>query len=111
MTSRGTSYELVVIAANSYDAGGRSEVEGPGVGVGIVVEAEASVVRADHVRGRDDAVEAVLAQHRAASPDELAGGEVAVARGDVVELDPGHAVTVVADQHHADRLVAALHQE
>ena len=60
---------------------------------------------------RHDAVEAALAEHAAAPPDELAGGEVAVARRDVVEQHAGHAVAVVAHQHHPDGLVAALDQE
>ena len=50
-----TSYVVVAIAANSYDvrAPARetgSEVERPGVGLGVALEAEPSVVGADHVR-------------------------------------------------------------
>ncbi len=44
------------------------------------------------------------------APHELAGGEVAVARRDVVEQDPGD-VAVAPDQHDADGLVALLDLE
>src|SRR3954449_4259573 len=111
MTSRGTSYEMVAVAATTYDVRRGSQVERPGPRIGVALEAEASVVRVDHLRGRDHAVEPPLAERGAAPPDELAGGEVAVAGCHVVQLDPGDTVAFVAHEHHADGLVVTLDEE
>ena len=74
------------------------------------MEADAVVVGRDHVRRGDDAAVAVAAEHAALAPDELAGGEVAVARRDVVEQDV-RGVALRAQQDHADRLVPAGDEE
>src|SRR4051795_5227018 len=111
MTSRGTSYEMVAMAATTYDVRPGSQVERPGPRIRVALEPEPSVVRIDHVGGRDHAVEPPLAQQAAATPDELAGGEVAVAGRHVVQLDAGDAVALAAHEHHADGLVVTLDEE
>ena len=60
--------------------------------------------------GRHHVAEAERRQHPAVAPYELAGGEVAVARGHVVEPDAGD-VAVGVDEHDADGLVAVQHHE
>ena len=80
------------------------------VALPLAVEAEPVVVGPDHLVRGDHPPEAALAQHPAAAPDELARGEVAVSRGDVVELYPGH-VAVGAEQDDPDRLVPLDHDE
>ena len=78
---------------------------------GSRLETQPLVVGVDHARRGQHARESPPPQDVALAPHELTGGEVAVPRGHVVQLHPGHPVAVVAEQHQADRLVATLHQE
>ena len=92
----------------------RLRLRGPATRTPVLVAVEARAARS---RGRPcwrvspPLVKPSLPEHVAATPHELAGGEVAVSRGHVVQLHARDAVTVVAHQHQADGLVAALHQE
>ena len=56
-------------------------------------------------------MEALVGEDVAAAVDELAGGEVAVLRQDVVEVDLGPAVAGVVGEDDTDGPVAVLDQE
>src|SRR5918993_228631 len=67
-------------------------------------EADPVVVGGDDVRRRHHSPVAAAPEQLAAPPDELARGEVAVPRRDVVQAHPCD-VAVPLDDHHAHRLV------
>ena len=95
-------------AARRVSAARRSELQHVGAAVGP--EPEPVVVGADHAGRRDDAGDTERAKGVAAPPDELAGGEVAVARGDEVEAHQ-RVGALDLEQDDADGLVAAHHHE
>src|SRR5450759_3824717 len=86
----------------------RASVNVQDVGLAVAAHPEPAVIRRNHPRRGDHPAEAAITEKPASPVDELTRQEVPEPRSDVVELDLGHTVACVADQHHANRLVATL---
>src|SRR5690606_14990762 len=68
-------------------------------------EPQSLVIGGHHARGGENGPETPVPEQPRPAIDELPGGEVAVSRCHVIQLDLRHSVAGVADDDGADRLV------